>query len=355
MSLLTKCFTLATLGLGLALAAGCSPAIDEDGADDHAPGVRTFEGEELAALFGDDGISEPLAFTDGFRRVGLLWDAAGDGALELRTSADGVAWSVWTAPALVSSEEGAHAGHVDALAVGPDGSTELDQTMPLVQLRIVAGKPRPTFLVIEPLRDIPPAIDPDEVVEDTATDGGDDPGLFSAVLSTPIGGIRIYSRADWGGRAPRCGSGTHTPNRATIHHTVTPTNDSVSPQARLRQIQSFHMFTNGWCDIGYNYLVSRDGRVWRGRGARTVGAHVTNANTGNVGISFIGTHTSTPPTARQECSAAKLLRRLHEDYRGIELRRTDVKGHRQFGGTSCPGTALYNRIDDILRKARGGC
>jgi hypothetical protein len=146
-----------------------------------------------------------------------------------------------------------------------------------------------------------------------------------------------------------------TPNRATIHHTVTPTNDSLTVPQRLRQIQAFHMSSNGWCDIGYNYLVSRDGRVWRGRGATRVGAHVANANTGNVGISFIGTYTSTAPTETQMCNTARLLRRLHMDHSALALTRTDVKGHRQQGATSCPGDALYARIEKILRKARNGC
>jgi hypothetical protein len=129
----------------------------------------------------------------------------------------------------------------------------------------------------------------------------------------------------------------------------------LSPQARLRQIQSFHMFTRGWCDIGYQYLISRDGRVWRGRGGSRLGAHVANNNTGNVGISFMGTHTSTRPTATQECQAAKLLSYLHRTWPAVALNRTDVKGHRQYGGTSCPGAALYNRIGAIVTKARNGC
>lgn len=332
----------------------CDDATNEDGADDHALGVRTFEGDELTALFGANGTSEPLVFEHGFRRVGLLWDAAEAGVIELRTSADGRTWGEWAAPTLVSSEEGAHAGHVDAIAVGETGSTEADPVVTAMQVRVVAGKAAPTFLVIEPLRDIPGAFDPDETVPDESDDG-DGPTVFSVVRNTPIGAVRIHSRADWGGRAPRCASGSMTPNRATIHHTVTPTNDSMSPQARLRQIQSFHMFTNGWCDIGYNYLVSRDGRVWRGRGAGTVGAHVTNNNTGNVGISFMGTHTSTAPTATQECSTARLLRRLSMDNPAISLSTSDVKGHRQYGGTACPGNALFNRIDDIVRKSRSGC
>lgn len=337
-------------------AAACSGEVDEDGADDHALATQTFEGDELTALFGA-GTTAPLQVDHGFRRVGLLWDAPVVGGLELRTSVDGQTWSAWAPPQIVSSEEGAHAGHLDAIAVGDDGSTASDPTVRYLQLRLIAGVAAPTFLVIEPLVDIPGAFDPDAVVEDTsaAGEGGDGPNPFSIVQNTPIGAVRIYSRADWGGRAPRCASGAATPNRATIHHTVTPTVDSLSPQARLRQIQSFHMFTNGWCDIGYNYLVSRDGRVWRGRGATTIGAHVANNNTGNVGISFMGTHTSTGPTATQECNTARLLRRLHIDHPSLALNRSDVRGHRQYGGTACPGNALYNRIDAILIKSRNGC
>jgi hypothetical protein len=355
-SWLTSTFALVALAATPAIGA-CTGGSDEDLADDHALDTRTFEGDTLSALFGPDGTTAPMIFEGGFRRVGLLWDDVAEGALELRTSADGLTWSEWRAPTVVSSEEGAHAGHVDAIVADAAGSTDLDPSAAIVQLRVVAGKPRPSFLAIEALPDIPAAFDPDEAIADTgdADDAVADDALFSAVRPTPIGGVRIYSRADWKARAPRCASGTATPNRATIHHTVTPTADSMSPPARLRQIQSFHMFTNGWCDIGYNYLVSRDGRVWRGRGARTVGAHVTNNNTGNVGISFMGTYTSTVPSRTQECSAARLLRRLHMDFPGIALTRSDVRGHRQYGGTACPGTALYNRIDDILRKARNGC
>jgi hypothetical protein len=324
----------------------------EDGVDDHGNEWRTLEGDELVAYL---AASPTEQVQSGFRRVGFLWDATEDGALEVRTSIDGATWSAWATPTLVTSEEMARGGHVDAIVVGPDGSTEDDPVAHWYQLRQAAGRAAPTFVVIEPLVDIPEMIDPTESVPDTADADDGDYGQFSFVLSTPIGGLRVQSRADWNARAPRCSGGSHTPNRATIHHTVTPTNDSMSPAARLRQIQSFHMFTRGWCDIGYNHLVSRDGRVWRGRGVGTIGAHVANNNTGNQGISFMGTYTSTAPTQDQMCAAAKLLRWVHERYPAVSLSRTDVKGHRQYGGTSCPGDALYSRIDNILRKARSGC
>lgn len=340
------------------LASACSsgepsdPDADADATDDHADRL-VLEGQEVLDFVGGSGVSEPLALDGGFRRLGLLWDAAQEDVFEIRTSLDGKAWSDWKLPTVASVEMVAHAGHVDALDLGGAASTADDPRAGWFQIQLTQAIAAPTFLIVEPLADIPGPFDPDAVVpvedeEPVAT-------ANFVVRSTPIGDVRIYSRADWAAKPPRCASGTMVPNRATIHHTVTPTRDSMTPEQRLRQIQAFHQISRGWCDIGYNYLVSRDGRVWRGRGPTTVGAHVTNSNTGNIGISFMGTYTSTAPTDTQMCQAAKLLRRLHDDFSGISLNRTDVKGHRQYGGTTCPGDALYSKIDTILTKARNGC
>ncbi len=333
-----------------AFAFGCDDARTEGEVDDHPEHLMMFEGAELDGWLGADGTSDPIAVDSGFRRVGLMWDAVDDGALEVRTRLDGDAWSAWRAPVTVSSEDAAHAGHVDAFELAGEASSAGDPVAIELQVRVAEGRTAPTFLIVEPLPDIPARFEGKDVAD--VTDGTTSE---YDTRTTPIGSVRIYTRGDWGARAPRCGSGSMTPNRVTIHHTVTPTNDSLSPQARLRQIQAYHQNSNGWCDIGYNYLVSRDGRVWRGRGATTIGAHVSNNNTGNIGVSFMGTHTSTAPTSTQMCQAAKLLRRLSMDFSGVDLTRADVKGHRQYGGTVCPGNALYDRIAKILRKARGGC
>ena len=343
------------LVFALVLATACGDDTADDAADDHSVDRLVVEEQGIVDLLGADNESDPIRTTTGFRRLGVLWDATEEGVLEMRTSLDGVTWSAWTTPAIVSHEMIAHAGHVDALAVQPAlGSTEDDPLASHYQLRVPAGRALPTFITVEPLLDIPAMLPDDELF--AAEDASEEVGEILAVTrGTPIGSVKVYSRADWGARPPRCASSRMTPNRATIHHTVTPTKDSMTVPQRLRQIQRFHQITRGWCDIGYNYLISRDGRVWRGRGAGRVGAHVANSNTGNVGISFIGTYTSTAPTSTQMCNAAKLLRRLHEDHGGLSLNRTDVMGHRQYGGTSCPGGALYNRIDNILRKSRNGC
>src|SRR5699024_9054129 len=107
-------------------------------------------------------------------------------------------------------------------------------------------------------------------------------------------------------------------------------NDDRTPAKRqMRQIQAFHMFSRGWCDVGYNYLVSRNGKIFVGRGYGVLGAHTENANTGNMGISFSGNYTSSTPPRAQQIAAAKALRYL-KDRAGIPLKRTGadgVKGH----------------------------
>jgi N-acetylmuramoyl-L-alanine amidase len=54
------------------------------------------------------------------------------------------------------------------------------------------------------------------------------------------------------------------------------------------------MDTNGWIDIGYNFLVGEDGNIYEGRGWNNVGAHATNWNSKSIGICVIGDFTGKP-------------------------------------------------------------
>src|SRR5436853_2448701 len=153
---------------------GCSAAEDGD-VDDNAPGGRTLEGDELVAYLAAPPVEQVQS---GFRRMGFLWDATEDGALEVRTSLDGATWSEWAAPTVVTAEDVAHGGHVDAITVGDDGSTSDDPLARYYQLRVGAGHAAPTFIDIEPLLDIPALIDPNESVPDTADADDGDPNLF---------------------------------------------------------------------------------------------------------------------------------------------------------------------------------
>ena len=52
-----------------------------------------------------------------------------------------------------------------------------------------------------------------------------------------------------------------------------------------------------YADIGYNWLIGEDGRIYEGRGWTAVGAHTRGYNSQAVAVSVMGTFTSRIPNA----------------------------------------------------------
>lgn len=106
----------------------------------------------------------------------------------------------------------------------------------------------------------------------------------------------IITRAGWGGRPPRgTAAALSTPvSTVVIHHggTATFCTTQAACAAIVRAYQNFHMDTNGWLDIGYNFVVGEDGNIFEGRGWTRVGAHAVNWNSRSIGIAVIGDFTS---------------------------------------------------------------
>ena len=124
----------------------------------------------------------------------------------------------------------------------------------------------------------------------------------------------IVSRTAWGcpdgeensRAAPEYTAVTHL----VIHHTVlVPDGESVEEYAALvRSIWDLHVFTRGWNDIGYNFLIDPTGLVYEGRagGDDAVAFHDT-ANDGSMGVVLIGTYATVPPTPAAQSSLVSLL------------------------------------------------
>lgn len=161
----------------------------------------------------------------------------------------------------------------------------------------------------------------------------------------------VIPRADWGARDPSriCGN-VVKPYRVSVHHTAQPDNDGDDPAARMRQMQAYHIDTNGWCDIGYHFVVSQSGKIYQGRSdERRPGAHVGGQNAGNIGVSFIGNYQTSQPPQLQLDAGKKILDWIRTTY-AIEWNRANVKGHREWPGqtTSCPGDNLLARLSDLM-------
>jgi len=161
-----------------------------------------------------------------------------------------------------------------------------------------------------------------------------------------------------------------------VHHTA-GTNDYTRAQAPaiVRGIERFHVQSNGWNDIGYNFLVDRFGTVYEGRyggvDRNVIGAHALGFNTGSVGIALIGSYGSAAPSKTALDALERLIAwRLDlahvdptstltvtsggsEKYpNGVAVQLRAVSGHRDTGSTECPGNLLYARLGEIAAQAR---
>ncbi|KKR47312.1 MAG: N-acetylmuramoyl-L-alanine amidase domain protein [Parcubacteria group bacterium GW2011_GWB1_40_14] len=90
--------------------------------------------------------------------------------------------------------------------------------------------------------------------------------------------------------------------------------DSTNPISLIQAVYRFHAITYGWEDIGYNYIIDRQGRIYEGRfgGNGTRGAHLyhsrkcQNFNINTVGIMLLGNYAATPMPQAMEDSLARL-------------------------------------------------
>lgn len=146
-----------------------------------------------------------------------------------------------------------------------------------------------------------------------------------------------------------------TPYRITVHHTAEPFQGTSVAQtvSQMQFIQRLHQTDQGWADVGYHYLIDREGRLIEGRPINVQGAHANgNNNIGNIGICVIGNFVGQPERsseyhAAQAPTQAQLntLERTVDELRSFyDIQRKHVYHHNKFTGTLCPGPALISWV-----------
>lgn len=190
----------------------------------------------------------------------------------------------------------------------------------------------------------------------------------------------IVPRAAWNAQPPRREPNKGKWGKVVVHHTARDTPVDSDGAAFVRAHQRDHM-AQGWDDIGYNFLVAPDGRVYEGRhgGKDAVGAHALQVNEWTVGVNLLGQFHEPAraslglnrPTEAQIESGARLIAWLAWEC-GIDLQaasplppnvRDDVQVpnltmHAFIGAnlktpkpTACPGTLLIARVPELRQKA----
>lgn len=147
-----------------------------------------------------------------------------------------------------------------------------------------------------------------------------------------------------------------------IHHTgevQTQERSNMTGKERVRAIYESHAQKNGWGDIGYHYLIDKEGVIYEGRagGHGVVGAHAYCANVGTIGIALIGNFQNRYPQEEQLASLRWLLAELADEYGIDPTERVMFQGksmptivaHRDLSATQCAGRRVHQFLPAIRR------
>ena len=191
-------------------------------------------------------------------------------------------------------------------------------------------------------------------------------------------GPSIIPRSAWGAAAvpPREAPVYGQVQLAFVHHTVTANDYGPEDSAGIvLGIARYHRNSNGWNDIGYNFLVDKYGQIFEGRAggieAAVMGAQAQGYNSVSTGVACLGDFSTIAQTPVAMDALARLIGwklsvhgvptqgpvtvtsaggPTNRYPSGAPVTFQRISGHRDANTTSCPGAALYGQLE-ALRSA----
>jgi hypothetical protein len=150
-----------------------------------------------------------------------------------------------------------------------------------------------------------------------------------------------------------------------VHHTaIENEGDSRAGIEKMRALYTYHANNRGWGDIGYNYVIDADGRIYEGKsgGPYVVGGHAYCNNVGTMGIAMLGNFDEENPSQSQVHSLQWLLSHLATMY-DIDLTQqvkfhgtklSPIVGHRDLLSTDCPGYFMFGALAQVRSNVIAG-
>lgn len=112
-----------------------------------------------------------------------------------------------------------------------------------------------------------------------------------------------------------------------------------SAQDVVAEIRRWHTQERGWRDIGYHFIVHRNGQIAAGRPITSSGAHTRGRNKSSIGIALVGGRGGCADddfldnyTAEQERELRALIESLQQEFPTIST----VSGHNDYASKACP-------------------
>ncbi|MFJ6084003.1 peptidoglycan recognition protein [Streptomyces sp. NPDC092369] len=349
--------------------------------------------------------------TKQFSLLGVSWTGATkdlDGTAQVRTrSTDTGAWTAWqdletnVDPVEDPEERAGARGASEPLWVGPsdgvqaqvvheDGSTSSGLPKGLEVNLVDPGVVTPAEQKAEPaafVADASPSAtvtttaSPTTTATPTATPSATPTAPPSTVPEPPI-----TTRAGWGAdESISKDPSEYNPDvkAVFVHHTDGSNDYSCADSAAIvRGIYEYHVKTNGWNDIGYNFLVDKCGTIFEGRKGGVdlpvLGAHTYGWNRESTGIAVLGNYTTAEASGAVLTSVARIAAwklgqygadpagtvqltagATQPNYAGTKFTAgtaysfNRISAHRDGYLTECPGGALYAQLPAIRTQAAG--
>ncbi len=134
----------------------------------------------------------------------------------------------------------------------------------------------------------------------------------------------------------------HLPERIILHHTAIPSRKEYKGFMTIKKIQKEHL-KREFCDIGYHFIITPDGKIVCGRNIFYEGAHTKSKNKGSIGVVLIGNFEEEKPLKKQANSLKNLIEFLKKF---IKIKKLEI--HKNHSETLCPGKNLIK----FLKKFR---
>jgi hypothetical protein len=311
-----------------------------------------------------------------FNVVGLRWASGAEPRIHIRARESGGGWSPWRelasgsdhSPDLRTGEQSVR-GYSDAAWAGDADYVQYRLSRPVPGLRLhfvnTLGTATAADRFVTSLRRVANS----GIVTAAA--------LFDSEASAAASQPRIVSRAAWGAKncVPRSGPEYGSVKMAFVHHTVT-LNDYTAEESPsiVLGICRFHRNSNGWNDVGYNFLVDKYGTIFEGRAGGVdkpvLGAQAQGFNAQSTGIANLGDYSSVPQSSAALSAMAALIRwklpvegvptggtvrvssaggNTNRYPAGTVVTMKRISGHRDANNTECPGSALYAQLPELRR------
>ena len=138
------------------------------------------------------------------------------------------------------------------------------------------------------------------------------------------------------------------PRKSTDYIVIHCAATKASMDIGLTEIRKWHVQDNGWRDVGYHYIIRRNGEVELGRSIRDTGAHAAGYNHKSVSVCMVGgmaedNSAENNFTAHQWTALLDLVKQLKSNYPDA-----DVIGHNEISEKECPSFDVQKWKEDNL-------